>query len=142
MDIWFTHRLVPHGDWTGCPEPLHPPINSPAIEGRKCVSADELILFFQRPDVSESLYVTTRESKTDPWSPPIDLGPVLAGSKMPFITSLSSDGTELYFCDHTWTEPRAGGYGREDISYLPITIPQGGAASAGERDGPDKAPQP
>jgi serine/threonine protein kinase len=140
MDIWFTHRPVPHGDWTGCPEPLPPPINSPAIEGRKCVSADELILFFQRPDVSESLYVTTRESKTDRWSQPIDLGPVLAGSKMPFITSLSSDGSALYFCDHTWTEPRVGGYGREDIWYLPITIPQGADASAGERDGPDKAP--
>jgi len=25
---------------------------------------------------------------------------------MPFIASLSSDGSELYFCDHTRTEPR------------------------------------
>jgi serine/threonine protein kinase len=141
-DVWFTRRPVPCGEWTGCPEPLPPPISSPANEDRKCLSADELILFFQRPDVSESLYVTTRESKTDPWSPPIDLGPVLAGSKMPFITSLSSDGTELYFCDHTWTEPRAGGYGREDIWVLPITMPQDAGASAGDRDGSDKAPQP
>jgi len=91
-DIWFVHRPVPHGEWQGCPEPLPPPINSPAAEGRICLAADERILFFQRPDVGESLYVTTRESKTDPWSEPIDLGPVLAGSKMPLVTSLSSDG--------------------------------------------------
>jgi serine/threonine protein kinase len=142
MDIWFVHRPVPHGEWLGCPEPLPPPINSPAREGRKCISADELILFFQRPDVGESLYVTTRESKTALWSQPIDLGPVLAGSKMPFITSLSSDGSELYFCDHTWTEPRAGGYGREDIWYLPITIPRGATTSAGAQDGSDKTALP
>jgi len=120
MDIWFVHRPVPEGEWLGCPEPLPPPINSPALEGRKCVSADERILFFQRPDVGGSLYVATRQSKTDPWSSPVDLGPVLAGSKMPYITSLSADGTELYFCDHPWTEPRAGGQGREDIWYLPL----------------------
>jgi tRNA A-37 threonylcarbamoyl transferase component Bud32 len=142
MDIWFVHRPVPYGEWTGCPEPLPPPINSPASEGRKCISADDLILFFQRPDVGESLYVTTRESKTDPWSQPIDLGPVLAGSKMPFITSSSSDGTELYFCDHTWTEPRAGGYGREDIWYLPITTAPRAATSAGAHDGSGKVSQP
>ena len=142
MDIWFTHRPMPYGEWTGCPEPLPPPINSPAIEGRKCISADELILFFQRPDVGESLYVTTRESKTDAWSQPVDFGPVLAGSKSPFITSLSSDGTELYFCDHTWTEPRAGGYGREDIWYSPITIPHGATTLTGARNGSDNAAQP
>jgi serine/threonine protein kinase len=140
MDIWFVRRPVPRGEWSGCPEPFPPPVNSPALEGRKCTSADERILFFQRPDVGESLYVATRESKTDPWSSPVDLGPVLTGSKMPYITSLSADGAELYFCDHPWTEPRTGGQGREDIWYLPITIPQGAAASAGERDGPDKAP--
>jgi len=142
MDIWCSRRPVPYGEWTGCPEALPPPINSPAVEGRKCISADELILFFQRPDVGESLYVTTRESKTNPWSQPIDLGPVLAGSKMPFITSLSSDGTELYFCDHTWTEPRVGGYGREDIWYLPIAIPRDATTSTPAQDKSDKAAQP
>jgi tRNA A-37 threonylcarbamoyl transferase component Bud32 len=151
MDIWLVHRPVPHGEWLGCPEPLPPPINSSAREGRKCISADDLILFFQRPDVGESLYVPTRESKTDPWSQPLDLGPLLAGSKMPFITSLSSDGSELYFCDHTWTEPRAGGYGREDIWYIPITTspaasrlrskPAGGASSTGVQSASDKAAQ-
>ncbi len=120
MDLWFVNRPVPHGEWSGCPEPLPPPVNSPALEGRKCMSADERILFFQRPEVGESLYVATRESKTDPWSAPIDLGPVLTGSKMPYITSLSADGAELYFCDHPWTEPRTGGQGREDIWYLPL----------------------
>ncbi|MBP7053520.1 MAG: protein kinase [Phycisphaerae bacterium] len=121
MDIWFVRRPVPRGEWSGCPEPLPPPVNSPALEGRKCTSADERILFFQRPDVGESLYVSIRESKTDPWSSPVDLGPVLAGSRMPYITSLSANGAELYFCDHPWTEPRTGGQGREDIWYLPLT---------------------
>ncbi len=142
MDIWFVNRPVPHGEWTGCPEPLPPPVNSPALEGRRCLSADELLLFLQRPDIGESLYVAVRESRTNPWSQLIDLGPVLAGSKMPFITSLSLDGSELYFCDHSWTEPRAGGYGRADIWYLPVRTLPPTSLSAPAQDRQEQAIQP
>ena len=142
MDIWFVHRPVPHGEWSGCPEPLPPPVNSPAAEGRKCLSADERCLFLQRTDVGESLYVAIRESKTDPWSSPIDLGPLLAGSKIPFITSLSADGSELYFCDHTWTEPRTGGHGREDIWYLPVKTLPPTSLSAPAQDRQEETAQP
>ena len=137
MDIWSIDRSVPHGEWTGCPEALPPPVNSQTAESRKCLTADELILFFQRPNLSESLYAATRDSKSDYWSKPIDLGPVLAGSKMPFMSCLSSDGSALYFCDHPWAEPREAGSGREDIWYLPITISSAGVDSALAKEGSD-----
>ena len=131
MDIWVVDRPEPGGPWSGCPLPLPAPINIPYVEGRKCLSADERILFFQRirqgetidgkQTYDESFYAATRDSKAHPWSQPIDLGPALQGSEIPFIYSLSSDGSELYFCDHPWTDPRPGGFGKSDIWYLPIT---------------------
>ena len=110
----------------GCPEPLPPPINSPHKEGHKCISTDGLMLFFQRIEgrqANKSLYVTIRDSKADPWSQPINLGPMpLRGSSIPAINSLSCDGTKLYFCDHPFLEPQSGGYGKSDIWYLPIIV--------------------
>ena len=138
IDIWVVERSEVGGLWTECPRPLAPPINSPFVEGRKCLSIDERVLFFQRirneshPDgrrgFSEWFYAATREAKTDPWSEPIDLGPVFEGSEIPFIYSLSSDGSGLYFCDHPWAAPRAGGHGGCDIWYLPIVVSPGAVA--------------
>jgi len=137
-DIWVVERSEVNGSWTECPRPLAPPINSPFVEGRKCLSIDERVLFFQRirnesrPDgqrgFGEWFYAATREAKTDPWSEPIDLGSALEGSEIPFIYSLSSDGSGLYFCDHPWAAPRAGGHGNCDLWYLPIVISPGEVA--------------
>jgi len=126
IDMWFTTRPALDAEW-GCPEPLPPPINSPYKEGHKCVSTDGLMLFFQRfkeNEANRSLYVTIRDTKADPWSQPINLGPMLMlESSLPAIYSLSCDGTKLYFYDHPFFEPQAGGYGKSDIWYLPIIIP-------------------
>ena len=135
MDIWMIDRPEPHGPWSGCPLPIAPPINSPDIEARKCISADGRILFFQRlrrknasggkQAIEEWFYAAIRRSSTDAaWSEPIDLGPVLQGSKMPYICSLSADGSQLYLCDHPWTDPRPGGFGKCDIWILPISVSQ------------------
>jgi hypothetical protein len=83
------------------------------------------MLFFQRfkgRDANKFLYVTVRDTKADPWSQPINLGPMpILGSSVPAIYSLACDGTKLYFCDHPFFESQSGGYGKSDIWYLPIT---------------------
>ena len=125
IDMWVTVRPTLDAEW-GCPEPLPPPINSPHKEGHKCVSTDGLMLFFQRIEgrqANKSLYVTIRDTKADPWSQPINLGPMpLGGASIPAIYSLSCDGTKLYFCDHPFCEPQSGGYGKSDIWYMPIIV--------------------
>jgi hypothetical protein len=125
IDMWITTRPKLDAEW-GCPEPLPPPINSPHKEGHKCVSTDGLMMFFQRfkgREANKFLYVTIRDTKGDPWSQPINLGPMpLGGTSIPAIYSLSSDGTKLYFCDHPFSEPQSGGYGKSDIWYMPIIV--------------------
>ncbi len=126
IDIWLSRRSTPDVEW-GCPEPLPWPINSPHKEGHKCLSSDGLILFFQRfkgREANRFLYATTRETKKDPWSPPINLGPVpIPDSSVPAVSSLSHDGTRLYFFEHPFFAPLPGGQGQQDIWYLPIDIP-------------------
>ena len=134
--MWVTTRPTLGAEW-GCPEPLPPPINSPYKEGHKCISADGLMFFFQRfkgRETNKLLFATIRDTKTDPWSQPFNLGPIpLGGASVPAIYSLSCDGTELYFCDHPFFESQAGGHGKTDIWYVPITVsPQAGETEAAE----------
>jgi len=55
---------------------------------------------------SADLYVSTRESTADPWSPPVNLGSLVNSTALDFRPSLSFDKTELYF--HSG---RSGGWG-------------------------------
>jgi len=127
VDMWIATRGTLDSEW-GCPEPLPPPINSHNKEGHKCVSADGLMLFFQRfkgRETNKFLFATVRDTKSDPWSKPINLGPMpLQEKSIPAIYSLSCDGTKLYFFDHPFFKPQPGGYGKSDIWYLPITVPR------------------
>jgi hypothetical protein len=43
------------------------------------------------------LWVSTRSRTTDPWSIPVNLGPVVNSTGADARASLSFDGTELYF---------------------------------------------
>ncbi len=132
IDIWLTKRSAFDLEW-GCPEPLPRPINSVHKEGHKCLSSDGLILFFQRIKGNEAnkfLYATIRETKTDAWSLPVNLGPMpVPDPSLPAISSLSHDGTKLYFFDHPFRDPQPGGFGQQDIWYLPITPSPDGTAS-------------
>ncbi len=132
IDIWLTTRSAFDVEW-GCPEPLPRPINSVHKEGHKCLSSDGLILFFQRIEGNEAnkiLYAAVRETKADTWSPPINLGAMpVPDPSLPAISSLSHDGTKLYFFDHPFQAPQPGGYGQQDIWYLPIIASSDGAAS-------------
>jgi hypothetical protein len=75
---------------------------------------DGLEIFFDstRPGGSGGidLWTSTRASVSDPWSEPVNLGPVVNSSVNDLRPSLSWDGTSLYF-----QSPRPGGSGLADI---------------------------
>jgi len=56
------------------------------------------------------LWVTTRDTKLDPWSTPVNLGPVVNTSSYELEPSISTDGLSLYFCSN-----RSDGFGGMDI---------------------------
>lgn len=84
------------------------------IDERPNVRKDGLEMFFNsnRPGSlgATDLWVSTRESTADSWSPPVNLGAAVNTSSGEFRPSLSFDGTTLYFHSN-----RPGSYGSVDI---------------------------
>ena len=93
---------------------LGPTVNSAQGDYDPHLSHDSLSLYFSshRPGGrgSDDLYVTTRESVTDPWGPPTNLGQVVNSTSYEIDPSLSIDGLSLYF-----VSARSGGSGSEDL---------------------------
>ncbi len=117
-DIWVTTRATDSDPW-GTPVNLGPVVNASSYDAYPNVSADGLVLFFQsdRPGGygGNNIWMTSRETKDDPWTTPVNLGPAIntsagktsAGEGDP---SISSDGLALFFCSS-----RPGGYGSSDL---------------------------
>jgi len=115
-DIWVTTRPTVSDLW-GTPVNLGPTVNSSAEEVFPAISADGLQLYFSewyvfRPGgYGESdMWVTTRETASDPWGTPVNLGPEVNSSAhddYPFITA---DGLALFF-----SSERPGTNGKADI---------------------------
>ncbi len=102
-------------DGTFSPPVLVEGLNTTADDSRPDVrERDGLEVFFDsnRPGGSGAtdLWTSTRASLDDPWSNPVNLGPVVNSSVNELRTSLSWDGTTLYF-----QSPRAGGAGAADL---------------------------
>lgn len=94
------------------PEPVAE-LNTPAQDGHPNLRRDGLEIFFfsTRPGTlgAQDLYSATRESTSDPWSTPVNLGPNVNSSAAETRPSLSWNGTELYF-----GSTRPGGEGDSD----------------------------
>jgi hypothetical protein len=106
---------VANADFTfGTPTNLGPTVNSPSFNGLPSISADGLSLFFtsNRSGGSggDDLWVTTRETKDDPWGEPVNLGPTVNTSAKDVCPAISSNGLSLFFGSE-----RAGGLGGRDI---------------------------
>ena len=102
-------------DGTFGPPALVESLNTPANDSRPDVrERDGLEVFFDssRPggEGAVDLWTSTRASLDDPWSSPVNLGPVVNSSVNELRPSLSWDGTTLYF-----QSPRAGGAGGADL---------------------------
>ena len=99
-DIWVTTRATTDDDW-GAPVDLGSIVNGSRDDWAPSISADKLSLYFSS-DRSGShgltdIWVTTRPSLSDPWSPPVNLGPIVNGSTWDARPSISADGLSLSF---------------------------------------------
>jgi len=119
-DLWMTRRSTTEGPWSE-PVKFRPPVNSPYIEATPSISADGLLLFFQsnRPGGyggPVDIWVARRETTDDPWSQPVNLGPVINTWGFDGCPSISADGSALYFVSN-----RPGGHGDLDLWQVSIT---------------------
>jgi hypothetical protein len=116
-DILVTTRATTEDDW-GPAENLGPTVNSPANDFGPAISFDGLQLFFCDHEAAlrpggfgnEDLWTTMRPTVSDPWSPPVNLGPTVNSPYRDIQPCISSDGLMLFFAS-----PRPGGQGDRDI---------------------------
>ena len=114
FDIWVSRRATKDDPWEEA-ENLGPIVNSSACDTYPFLSSDGLLLFFCeeigapiRPEGlgSGDMWLTRRESISDPWGTPVNLGPIVNSSSYDGAPQVSFDGSMLYFCSQ-----RAGGFG-------------------------------
>jgi len=112
-DLWVLRRSSTDADW-GPPENLGPNVNTSADDSVACISPDGLTLYWdsKRPGGFGyyDIYLSTRETKDDPWGPAVNLGPTINSSATDASAWVSPDNLELYFASY-----RTGGYGSADI---------------------------
>ena len=76
-------------------------VSSPSGEQGPFISRDGLQMYLasDRPGTygGQDLWVSTRASTLDPWSTPVNLGPVVNSAGVESQPALSFKGTELYF---------------------------------------------
>src|SRR2546426_11812889 len=126
------------------PPVLVPELSSPFRDTRTAIRRDGLEIFLSsgRPgdDIvgrsagSEDLWVSTRATTSDVWSPPVNLnlvnqqlgGPPINSAAFDGAPALSFDGTTLYFFSE-----RPGGFGKRDL-YVTTRARLGGQDGAEE----------
>jgi hypothetical protein len=100
-----------------------PELNSPQLETRPTIRHDgrEIILTSQRPGGfgGADLWVAVRETASDPWSTPENLGPTVNTSFAEGTPGISSDGTLLFL--HS---DRPGTLGDDDL-YVSVRTRKG-----------------
>jgi len=99
-DLWMTTRATKSDFWQK-PVNLGFPVNSASREFTQSISADGLSLYFGSErsggSGSDDIWVTTRATIHDPWSEPVNLGPIVNSSSRECGPSISSDGSTLFF---------------------------------------------
>ncbi len=111
-DIYVSKRATRSDPW-GPAANLGPAVNTPADEVVSCLSPDGLLLLFQDGTALRSggygggdLWMTRRASRSAPWEPVVNLGPIINGPSRDCRQCLAPDGSGLYFyraSDNTFT---------------------------------------
>jgi len=99
-DMWVATRPTTKDSWAE-PVNLGPTINGPSYDGSPCLSPDGRVLFFhsyrKEGYGKVDLWMARRASVSDPWGPPVNLGPQVNGSTEEAYPRLAPDGRALYF---------------------------------------------
>jgi predicted secreted protein/Tol biopolymer transport system component len=113
-DIWVSKRQSTEEQWA-TPVNLGATINTPDFEEAASISPDGLVLVWDsnRPDgFGESdIWMSTRSSRQEPWSDPVNLGPNINTQQLEATATLSADGKALFFTAWPWED----GHGDFDI---------------------------
>jgi len=109
-----------YADFTfGNPQNLGPVINTPSYEWGATTSTDGLELYFISTAPGGyggwDIYVSTRQSVSDSWGTPSNLGVTVNSPVNETFAKLSWDGLTLYFSDIDPGPYRTGGLGGSDI---------------------------
>jgi len=132
LDIYVSERM-PNGSF-GAAE-LVEELSSPTRDQRPNVRFDglELFLWSDRPgSLGLDIWVSTRDAVTDPWTPPVNLGPIVNSPLLEAQAYISSDGKTLYF-----SSTRPGGLGGYDLYVTTRTVLHNGEDDDDEDDGED-----
>jgi len=112
-DLWMSTRATVQDPW-GPPVNLGATVNGSYGELECSLSRDGLALFFAsgRPGgLSQyDLWMTTRKSRQDPWTPTVNVGPMVNSISTEGSPGVSSDMRTLYF-----DSDRQGGFGSYDL---------------------------
>jgi hypothetical protein len=112
-DLYVSKRATTNDPW-GDPVNLGPTVNSPGQEGWVAFSPDWLLMFFwsDRPGGFGPWgdnYMARRASRSAPWQPAVNLGPIINATVWNGPLGVTADGSALYIlCDPnddmtTWT---------------------------------------
>jgi hypothetical protein len=109
FDLYVSEPL-PGGDWG--PLFLIPELSTSQQEVHVSVRFDGLEIFFARgiPPGGFDLWTSTRKTVLDPWSDPVNLGPLVNSATLDEGPHIAPDRRSLYF-DST----RSGGFGGRDL---------------------------
>jgi hypothetical protein len=99
-DIWMSEANTPHQNFAPA-VPFAVPVNSAYDDCAPCISDDGLTFYFasNRPGGSGDfdIWMIARTTVTDPWTQPVNLGPVVNSPYGDSHPSISADGLTLYF---------------------------------------------
>ena len=113
-DLWVAKRKSTNDDW-GTPVNLGPTINTPGAEESSNISPDGLVLRWasDRPGGHGygDIWATTRATRDDPWSEPVNLGSTINTKNLEANAVISADNLVLFFAGDAWPD----GYGDFDI---------------------------
>jgi Tol biopolymer transport system component len=133
-DIWVARRANTSSNWNE-PENLGPVVNSAFNDGVPKLSRDGLTLFFSsdRPDGlgQRDIWVTSRPSRTQRWTAPVNLGPAVNGPGNDWCPAISPDALLLIF-----QSDRPGGLGADDF-WMSTRVSTSAAWTAAVHLGPD-----
>ncbi len=111
--LWVVRRATVSDPWGEPENGSLININTSNVGSTPCVSSDGLSLFLFSW-AEKDLYVSTRPTRDDLWSEPVDLGPTVNGVNSStwenYCPAISADGLLLFFSSN-----RDGGSGGEDL---------------------------